>query len=339
MTSESNLPYIIAQFVGAFLLVWMLTRFLRKKFDKTKGGKNAIIYSSLISIGLIGVITYFTMGFIKSVVLYLPGIFFWFIYDMVKFKRKEGKTAKAAEPEEKPTKKVIGRYWTLAGGILIGVIAVFALFIVLGATEEKKDKEAKETQTKKIENFCQDAYYVKNKLAEIDPARRKEYLTEKGDGLFFSGSEAFILIPEMKEAVDKSRNDCFNMFGAGTDIFDTESKINALSSAASRFDGNEKIMASQIISEIRNMHADLKIMCDLTGDVYRQAERVKSSTDYCKEKWYSGCNDNTDSERQKLQDLKDKFRGEEEAFQNISDRVDDLLTQMSGIHFNEAWGY
>lgn len=81
--------YAIAKLAGSVLLVYLLTRFFRKQFVKTISEKNGIIYSTLASIIIIGLITYFTMGLVKGIIWYLPGVIFWLIYDLIKLVKKE----------------------------------------------------------------------------------------------------------------------------------------------------------------------------------------------------------------------------------------------------------
>lgn len=336
MSNEAFFVQFIPRLAGSLLLVYLLTRFFKKKFEKTKGEKNAIVYSSLTSAVIVGIITYFTMGFKESIFWYFPSILFWFIYDVVRLAKKGSKIIPNSKNVGEPLKRTINKYWILAGGILMGIVIMFGFFIILGAIEEKKDTKVKEVQTKSIENFCQDAYSIKNKIAEIDPTRLNNNLTEKGEGLFL-GSDAFVRIPETKESVERSIENCRNMFETGTDAFGTKNKIDSLSSAVSRFDGNEKMIASQIVSEIRNMHAGLKDLCDLTGDVYDKAGEVKIKNDLCSKNWSSTCSDSQSKERQELQSFKDELRKNEESFQNTSNQIGDLLTQMSGMPFNQTW--
>jgi len=93
MTSEIFFTQIIPKFAGSLLLAYLLTRFFRKQFVKTIAEKEAIIFSAFGSAFIIGIITYFTMGFAKGLIWYLPGVIFWFAYDMIKLAKKEGRIA------------------------------------------------------------------------------------------------------------------------------------------------------------------------------------------------------------------------------------------------------
>ncbi|KQL20461.1 hypothetical protein [Cytobacillus solani] len=86
---------LVFDFIGAFIITWAIYNIFQIILMRFLDPKTLRYVSFIGSSILILIVTSFTMGIVAGFIIYLPALFIWLVFDLIKINKKENNRTKS----------------------------------------------------------------------------------------------------------------------------------------------------------------------------------------------------------------------------------------------------